>query len=190
MWPSSVDLPDSGWSGSSGPSAPESRLWLSGALVSLGAPAKSLHLELIWEQNVNSKTLNDERQNATFLQNTSHSTECELWAATYLSPRFCFKWLTGLNCRGKKQATKMIEKLFLKMEQNVNMQSFDDAQECDGPFEVWQQLPEECLVGSVFPRRGWKFDSLSACIPPGSSGKWCMWTSPCFPCQYPPRNCT
>lgn len=104
MWPSSLDLPDSGLLGSSGPSAPESRLWLSGALVSLGASAKSLHLELIWEQNVNSKTLNDERQNATFF--TEHFTFYWVWtlssrAATYLSPRFCFKWLTGLNCREK-----------------------------------------------------------------------------------------
>lgn len=39
--------PGSGLSGSSGPSAPESRLWFSS--VSLGASGKSLHLEWIWE---------------------------------------------------------------------------------------------------------------------------------------------
>lgn len=46
------DLPDregwcSGLSGSSGPSVPESRLWLSCAIASPDISAKSLHLEKI-----------------------------------------------------------------------------------------------------------------------------------------------
>lgn len=63
---------------------------------------------------------------STFLQNISHPTDRWLWAemlkilkATHLSPRFCFKWLTGLNCR--KTDTKKREKSFLKTRQNVNI---------------------------------------------------------------------
>lgn len=90
--------------------------------------------------------------------------------ATYFSPRFWFKWLTGLICWRKKDIGGII---YICFENNPSCLYYmssgyrirHKSGDINVPSEVWWLLPEEILVDSVLPYLYWKYDLLSACIP-------------------------